>query len=155
MKNVSNTMYRIGRIVNVILLIAGILLSLIGLICVIVAGVGTAAAVAASDDAAISAAAGLMATAGGLLGYGICLLVGAILAFIFVGKAQRELANEQSHSKTPFIITIIFGAIAENIFFVLAGIFGIIAEIQEEKQANANVVDAQPAEQPAEEPKEE
>lgn len=143
MKNTSKTMYRIGRIVNVILLIVGILLSIIGLIGVIVGVAGAALSEGAGEEEAASAIAGLAAAGGGLLGYGIVLFVGSILAFIFVGQALRELANEQSHSKKPFIMTIIFGAISENIFFILAGIFGIVAESQE--QNNANVIEAEPA----------
>lgn len=145
MKNTSKTMYRVGRIVNVLLLIAGVLLTLLGLICVIIGAAGEAIGDGTGEQELSDAVAGLVAAGSSCLGYGIFLFVGAILAFIFVGKAMRELANEQSHNKMPYILTIIFGAIGENVFFVLAGIFGIIAESQEAKQQNENVIDAKPA----------
>ena len=65
------------------------------------------------------------------LGTGIYFLVTSILCLVFVSKAQKELEDESKENKTPFIITIVFGAIADNVFYVLAGIFGLIAESQQ------------------------
>ena len=120
MKNTSRTMYNIGGIINVVYLGLGALLFVLGLILAIV-GV-------ASEDPSIASAGGTA------LGWGIYFLVSAILCFIFVGKAKKELADGNSQNFTPFIITIVFGAISSNPFYVLAGIFGIIAESQEKNQ---------------------
>lgn len=115
MKNTSKTMYRIGNIFNICWFALGVLLALIGTIWLIFAAIG-------GGD--VLGAVRLMIT-------GIIFAVGAILAWVFVGQAQRELADESTRNNKPFIITIVFGAIAENVFYVLAGIFGLIAESQQ------------------------
>ena len=123
MKNTSNTMYNIGRIFTIVEIILGPIFFLLGLIFAIIA-------VAIPDEAAALAGPG-----GALIGYGIWFIVGGILCLVFVGKAKRELANEENRNPTPFILTIVFGAIAGNVFYVLAGIFGIIAQSKENNQA--------------------
>ena len=72
-----------------------------------------------------------------------------ILCLVFVSKAKKELADENNQNKTPFIITIVFGAIAGNVFYVLAGIFGLIADGQQ-----GNKQEPKQVEEPKEEPKE-
>ena len=117
MKNTSKIMYRIGNIVNIFYLGLGALLMLIGIICVIVGFVS-------NDTIAIS-------SGSSCLGTGIWMLVSAILCFVFVGKAQRELTDESTSNVTPFVVTIVFGAISANPLYVLAGIFGLIADKQQ------------------------
>ena len=134
MKNSSNTMYNIGRIFTIIELIIGPIFFLLGLIFAIVAGV-------------VEDAAQLAAPAGTLIGYGIWFLVGGILCLVFVGKAKRELQNENNKNLTPFILTIVFGAIAGNVFYVLAGIFGIVAESQQGQKEEPKEVEEKPAEE--------
>ena len=134
MKNSSNTMYNIGRIFTIIELILGPIFFLLGLIFAIVAGV-------------VEDAAQLAAPAGTLIGYGIWFLVGGILCLVFVGKAKRELQNENNKNLTPFILTIVFGAIAGNVFYVLAGIFGIVAESQQGQKEEPKEVEEKPAEE--------
>lgn len=136
MKNTSRIMFNVGNIVTIVYLGLGALLSLIGLIVIIVGAVG--------GDGSITAA------GGSLLGWGIYFIVTSILCLVFVGKAKKELADESTKNNTPFIITIVFGAIASNPFYVLAGIFGLIAE---SKQGNQQPKEVE--EKPAEEPKEE
>ena len=130
MKNTSRIMFNIGNIVTICYLGLGALMLLISIICFIVGGV--------AGDPSI--------TAGGVtcLGWAIYFLVGSILCLIFVGKAKRELADESTKNNTPFIITIVFGAIASNPFYVLAGIFGLIAESQQGNQ-QPKEVEAEPA----------
>ena len=136
MKNTSRIMFNVGNIVTIVYLGLGALLSLIGLWVIIVGAVG--------GDGSITAA------GGSLLGWGIYFIVTSILCLVFVGKAKKELADESTKNNTPFIITIVFGAIASNPFYVLAGIFGLIAESQQGNQQPKEV-----EEKPAEEPKEE
>ena len=134
MKNSSNTMYNIGRIFTIIELILGPIFFLLGLIFAIVAGL-------------VEDAAQLAAPSGALIGYGIWFLVGGILCLVFVGKAKRELQNENNKNLTPFILTIVFGAIAGNVFYVLAGIFGIVAESQQGQKEEPKEVEEKPAEE--------
>ena len=119
MQNASNTMYRIGRIFTIIELILGPIFLAIGIIASIVG------ALKDPQDAA------LISSGGTLIGWGIYFIIVSILCLIFVGKAQKELANRDSKNPTPFILTIVFGAIAQNVFYVLAGIFGLIADGQQ------------------------
>ena len=133
MKNTSNTMYRIGKIFTIIELVLGAVLFVVGLIVIIVGSVQDP-----RDVAAVKAG-------GSCLGWGIYFLVVSILALIFVGQAQKELEDESTRNNSPFILTIVFGAIAQNPFYVLAGIFGLIAESQQGQQAG----------EPKDEPKEE
>ena len=137
MKNASRTMFNIGNIITIVYLGLGALLSLIGIIVIIVGAV-------ASEPATTSAGASC-------LGWGIYFIVTSILCLVFVGKAKRELADENNRNNTPFIITIVFGAIASNPFYVLAGIFGLIAESQQGQKEEPKPVEEKPAEEPKEE----
>ena len=129
-------MYRIGNIFNICWFALGVLLAIIGTIVIIVGAIGGDGPLTANGVSTLIT--------------GIIFAVGAVLAWIFVGKAQKELADENNQNKTPFIITIVFGAIAENIFYILAGIFGLIAEGQ---QGNKEQPKEEPKEEKAEEPK--
>ena len=128
MKKASETMFRIGNIFTILYLALGALLILIGIIVCVVGGIGVAAA---QDDAAAAAAAALLGSGGGCIGWGIYFLVTSIVCLVLVKKAQRELADESTQNRKPFIVTIVCGAIASNVFYVLAGIFGLIAEGQQ------------------------
>lgn len=119
MQNASNTMYRIGRIFTLIELILGPIFLVIGIIVAIVGGVKD------PQDAA------LISSGSTLIGWGIYFIIVSILCLIFVSKAQKELADRDNRNPTPFILTIVFGAIAQNPFYVLAGIFGLIADGQQ------------------------
>jgi len=116
-------MFNIGNIFTIIYLILGGLFFLIGIIVCIVGGVA-----AAADE---PGAAATVASGGTLIGWGVYFIVTSVLCLIFVGKAKKELADESTRRPAPFIITIVFGAIASNVFYVLAGIFGLIAEGQQ------------------------
>ena len=129
MKNASNTMYRIGRIFTIVELILGPILFIIGLIAVI------AGSIKDPTDAA------LVSSGGTCIAWGVYFVVVAILQLIFVSKAQKELENRETRNPTPFILTIVFGAIAQNVFYVLAGIFGLIADGQQGDQEQPKEVE--------------
>ena len=134
MKNTSRQMYNIGNIVNVVSLILWPILFLVGLI------VGIAAT-AMEEPASASAGWSLM-------GYAIYFTVISILSFVFVGKAKKELQNEGNKNFTPYIVTIVFGALSGyNVFYVLAGIFGIIAESKQGNAEQPKEVEEKPAEE--------
>lgn len=133
MKNASKTMFNIGNIFTIICIGLGGLLLLIGIIACVAGGIGLAGA--NGDAQAEAAAATALGAGAGCIGWGIYFLVTSIVCLILVGKAKRELADESNSNKKPFIITIVVGAIASNVFYVLAGIFGIIAEGQQGQKA--------------------
>ena len=136
MKNTSRIMFNVGNIVTICYLGLGALLFLIGLIVMIVGG--------ASGEPSVTA------SGGSVLGWGIYFIVTSILCLIFVGKAKKELADESTKNNTPFIITIVFGAIASNPFYVLAGIFGLIAESQQGNKEQPKEAEEKPEEPKAE-----
>ena len=129
MRNTSNTMYRIGRIFTIVELILGPIFFLIGLILSIVGAIKDPV-----DQV-------LLSNGGSMIGWGIYLTVVAILQLVFVGKALKELADRDNKNPTPFILTIVFGAIANNVFYVLAGIFGLIADGQDGRQEQPKEVE--------------
>lgn len=132
MKNASKTMFNIGHIVTIIYLILGALLAVIGIF-VLIFGAG-ALAVAAGDAEAERAAAAAVSAGGTLLVWGLYFVITSIVCLVLIGKAKRELADESKSNKKPFIVTIVVGAIASNPFYVLGGIFGLIAEGQQGQQ---------------------
>ena len=142
MKNVSNKMYNIGRIFSIIEFIVGCCLVTLGTLLFFLE--------LFVED---------FSWGGGLktLISGSWMVIGAVLCFVFVNKAKKELTYERSRNKKPFIMTIVFGAVAGNIFYVLAGIFGLIADGQqgEQPKEEPKQVEEKPAEEPAEEPKDE
>ena len=122
MKNTSRTMYNIGGIVNIVYIGLGALLILIGILAMVIGGTTGA------NDAEKAAA---IANGGSCLGWGIYFLVTAILCFVFVGKAKKELADESTKNNTPFIITIVC----------------LIAESQQGKPQEPQQVEEKPAEE--------
>ena len=131
MKKASEIMFKIGNIFTIIYLILGGILFIVGLISSIAAGVAIAGA---PDEGAAAAAAAALGSAIGLIFLGIYFFVTSLICLIVVRKASRELADESKANRKPFIVTIVVGAIASNVFYVLAGIFGLIAEGQQGQQ---------------------
>ena len=129
MKKVSNKMFNIGRIFSIVEFIIG---------CCLV-GLGTLLSLLELFVEDFSWGGGLKT-----LIWGSWMVVGAVLCFVFVNKAIKELTDERSRNKKPYIMTIVFGALSWNVFYVLAGIFGLIADGQQGEQ---------PTEKPVEETK--
>ena len=134
MKKASEIMFKIGNIFTIIYLVLGVILFIVGLVGAITGAAAAAAATAAGDEAAVAAAAAALGSAVGLIFVGLYFFATSLVCLIVVRKAQRELANEAASNKKPFIVTIVCGAIASNYFYVLAGIFGLIAEGQQGQQ---------------------
>ena len=132
MKNASKTMFNVGHIVTIIYLILGALLAVAGIITLIV-GIATLGLAGGDAEAEAAAAAGMVA-GGPLSAWGLYFVITSIVCLVLVGKAKRELADESKSNKKPFIVTIVVGAIASNPFYVLGGIFGLIAEGQQGQQ---------------------
>ena len=132
MKKASKIMFKIGNIFTFIYLALGVILFIVGIVGVV--GGAAALAAAAGDQTAEAAAAAAIGSGTSCIVLGIYFIVTSIVCLIVVRKAQRELADESKANRKPFIITIVVGAIASNYFYVLAGIFGLIAEGQQGQQ---------------------
>lgn len=121
MKNTSRIMYRIGKIFNIVVIVA---LAIWFVVAFILMFVAIASPVEGTEKAvAIGSAIGSWVWAG-------ILLACAVVALILANKAIDAVGNGQVDRK-PHIICIVMGAISENPFYVLGGIFGLIAESQE------------------------
>lgn len=127
MKNASVKMFRYGKLVNLIYGLVAI--GLIGLATVLI----IVFAIASNDTKPFV----------DLLTSSITWLVFNILAYIFVTiKLTREYENGPANHLTLFILAIVFGALSGNPFFVLTGIFGIIAENQNKEGSSENAEQA-------------
>ena len=104
-------MYNIGRIFNIIGLAFCAIMTIVMLICMI-AGVDGAAATFVTF---------------------ITYTVIYIVTYILATKARRSIDNGVV-DKTPHIIMIVVGAVSQDVFYLLGGIFGLIAESQEGKE---------------------
>lgn len=122
MKNASERMFRYGNLVNRIYFIVSICLIPLGILLVILGFIPD------PDNQ------GLVDAGSKCLGWGIYMLVMTILCFALVFKAQREIPNKEQRNFGPYIISIVFGALSQNPFYVLAGIFGIIADSKQNNQ---------------------
>lgn len=137
MKNTARIMFRVGRIYNILMFVLADLLFLIGVISILtgIASDTTEAIVGSSSY---------------LIFFAIYLIVLSVVSLNVVGKKQRQI-NLGARSNSPFITIIIIGALASNPFYVLCGIFGLIAFSQEShKQAPAKkerVIEAAPVQQ--------
>lgn len=114
MKFASKVMYLIGRIFNIIELVCGIIF--------IVFGVLNMVGVIGAEDKTAQAALGIT-----YLVIGIIITVIALIVLGLSKKASKALNNNIVENK-PHIIMIVIGVLSENVFYILGGIFGLIAE---------------------------
>ena len=118
MRKASSIMYKIGRIINIVLLVLSIVLIVLG----IVTMVSGNTEIAEDPDFAAFAAFGTAS----MLVFGIVLLIPNIIVLFFAKRAIMALESG-SHAKFPHIIMIVLGAISQDYFFLLGGIFGLFA----------------------------
>lgn len=111
MEKASKVMYKIANIFNWIELVCGIILIVVGILMV-------SGAVAA--DSASSA--GIAGGGAGVMGVGIWMLIVSIVMVV-----MTRVAYAKGSSKGWDIFFLVFGIVAENVFYVLGGIFGLVA----------------------------
>ena len=123
MKTASKVMYTIGRIFNIFAIVVSIIILILGIVCI-----------AAPDR--IAGASEDLADADAAKAYGIVLVItGVILLVIYAvvcilaGHASRSLNNGRKDN-APHILMIIVGVFGD-IFYLLGGIFGLVAENSE------------------------
>ena len=115
MKNNTPKMFRYGNIVNRVYFILSIILLVIGFICMIVGVIQGEEGVRLLNDG------------GSCFGYGVHLLAATILCNIFViKKAEKQVEENFYGNLAPYINAIVFGVISFNPFYVIAGIFGLV-----------------------------
>jgi hypothetical protein len=127
MKNASRTMMKIGRIFNIIFI------PLFALLAVILMIVGLAGIVAGTVDSNQDAvAAGVTSVAYAV--FFIFAVIFNIVALIICTKKNNEI-EAGNNEVAPRVFIIVFGALSDNPFYILAGIFSLVARSQE---ANSN-----------------
>ncbi len=131
MRNARDIMFKIGKIVNYVLIGLGALFFILGIVGLILG--------AADSESA------LVASGGSLLGYGIVLLITNLVVLFLAGKANDIIFNGQDNVIKGSVFLIILGVVSENIFFILAGIFSILCkdEIDKEGKKDKDVQEAE------------
>lgn len=134
MKNASQIMYKIGKIINIIVIPLSALLVIIGIVGVVLGAIGSAAAEEGASFAAFAAA------SGAYIGMGIFLLVFSIVSLIICSKkwANIEAGSDEVADR---VFLIVFGVLSDNIFYILCGIFSLVARSQDSNGSTAKVED--------------
>ena len=120
MKTASKIMYTIGRIFNIIAIIACVILIVVGIVAMVAPG----KLAEASEDITTPDEAKAMGMT--------ILITGAVLFVVYTvicalaGHARKALNNNKTEN-APHIIMIIVG-IFGDIFYLLGGIFGLVGE---------------------------
>ncbi|MBO4694502.1 MAG: hypothetical protein J5656_01055 [Clostridia bacterium] len=122
MKTASKIMYTIGRIFNIIAIIACVILIVVGIVAMVAPG----KLADASDEIATAAEAKAMGIS--ILITGVVLFVVYTVICAIAGHAKKALNNNKTEN-APHILMIIVG-IFGDIFYLLGGIFGLVAEHQ-------------------------
>ena len=133
MKNASEIMYKIGKIINSIMIPVSILLIVLGVIGFVAGATQAASSSGQAEPEGLAAA----AAASTCVGYGVYFLIVSVLSIIICPMKHKEIANGSTEI-APRVFLIVFGAIADNIFYVLAGIFGLVARSQELNSNSSN-----------------
>ena len=128
MKNASEIMYKIGKIINIIMIPVSVLLLVIGAALIATTPVSTEMTPEQLQQ---------IATGSSSIGYGVYFLITSVLSIIICPMKHKEIANGSTEI-APRVFLIVFGAIADNIFYVLAGIFGLVARSQELNSNSSN-----------------
>ena len=120
MKSASKAMYTIGRIFNIIAILATAVILIIGIVAIV-----RAPQVAAAQDAEVTLEQARQV--------GITLtIVGAVLIAVYctlfaLATHASKALNNNVKENAPHILMIIIGVFGD-IFYLLGGIFGLIAE---------------------------
>ena len=128
MKNASEIMYKIGKIINIVMIPVSVLLLVVGAVLIATTPV---------SDQMTPEEVEKIYSASTCIGYGVYFLITSVLSIIICPMKHKEIANGSTEI-APRVFLIVFGAIADNIFYVLAGIFGLVARSQELNSNSSN-----------------
>lgn len=114
MRNASKTMYKIGRVFSFVLLgLAALLLLIYSIMMIVEITKGN-----------------FPAYLGNVIGWTIWLAL--IVVVVILASNAIKSTEEGEKVPGPHIVMIVFGAISGDVFYILGGIFGLIANGQEE-----------------------
>lgn len=124
MRNTQSVLYKIGRIINWVVLGLWALMALIGLINIIIGAV---------NDRSWQVSSGV-----NNLVTGIIFVALVIVLIILVGKFEENALKAPVNELTPVILLMVFGFITGNWLYTVGGVFGIIAASQESNAKDNN-----------------
>lgn len=133
MKDASRVMYTIAKVLNIISIV-GIALLFIGAITIAAnPGEYLSQFQEALNDAAITEEV-VLGIAVGLIVYALIALAVLIVCIVLVGKAQKAL--EDPSKNAPHIVMIVLAVFSGSLFYLLGGIFGLVANGQNKPAQN-------------------
>lgn len=133
MKDASRVMYTIAKVLNIISIV-GIALLFIGAITIAAnPGEYLSQFQEALNDAAITEEV-VLGIAVGLIVYALIALAVLIVCIVLVGKAQNAL--EDPSKNAPHIVMIVLAVFSGSLFYLLGGIFGLVANGQNKPAQN-------------------
>lgn len=115
MRNTQKTLYKIGSIINWVLMGLFALIIVLNIILLIVDG---------ANDRAIGDNISAIVT------YTIFLII-VIVLLILVKKFEEAALKAQTNALAPVILLMVFGVLSWNLLYTVGGVFGIIAATQE------------------------
>lgn len=118
MKNAVNVMYVIGKIFNIFSIIFCPIMFIIG------------ALLGFSQDSPNADNLELATIGSCMLFISIPLLIFSIVSLV-VCRNRKRLIDQGTKSTSPGIVLIVFGILADNIFYSLAGIFALVLRSQQ------------------------
>ena len=125
MGKTSKIMYTIGRIFNIVAMVCCALLVIVGVI--FTAGAGSFSGDIGMDKSE------LLIMGAAILGSGIGSFIVELVVSLLATKAQKTIGNGTTE-KSPHIMMIVIGAIGGDIFYLLGGIFGLVAESRDDER---------------------
>lgn len=122
MKTGSAVLYTIGRIFNIIAMLATIVLIIVGIV-----SLANTQAVVQADTSGQLTTEVVKATGTMLLIVGIITTIILIVAFVVAGFAKKAL-NDGKKNSTPHIIMLIIGIISGDLFYLIGAILGLVSD---------------------------
>ena len=122
MKTAAKIMNIIGRVYNIIALVSTILMVIGGVVCLTISIVAPEAAIAeygASREALITASIVLLVVS-------VCYFLSSLACLIIASRSYAAI-RVGSKSKAPHILLMIAGILGLDIFYILAGVFGLVS----------------------------
>ncbi len=120
MKEASSILYKVGNIINLIAIILGVILAILCFVCY--GGI--------DNQTAIEMGKTLTEAQTTFMAAGIAFVIFIIIWIVVYVLAKRAIKalNDSSNSIAPHVLMIIIGVLGSSIFYLLGGIFGVIAE---------------------------
>ena len=133
MKNAAKTMYVIGRVISIIEIVLTIIAMIIGIILIVLKDEIAQRAIQEAFDR-FDTPAKVRQFGIGFLVTGAVFLLIVVVVMVLAYKAQRAL-NNGLKEEWPHILMIIVGVFGD-LFYLLGGVFGLVAESQEANGGN-------------------